>query len=112
MDCGRDEGRIFNSDNVIVAPGVSNGAQHTCTGFENRQLTDKYPLSPRGSRLVRVFDFQSCWDGQNVDSANHRTHVTFPQADGSCPQGFQPTSWLASPNRDALKTPRRRLRRV
>ncbi|MFI7129222.1 DUF1996 domain-containing protein [Nonomuraea sp. NPDC050153] len=196
VDCGRNERRIFNSDNVIVAPGVSNGAQHThdyvgnvstnnqstnesllaasttcrngdksthywpvlralgqeefdanrrgggldlnvgkiltpvsvqitfkgnptgkvvaapqflriitgnarvggaepnagwtCTGFENRQLTDKYPLCPRGSRLVRVFDFQSCWDGQNVDSANHRTHVTFPQADGSCPQGFQP----------------------
>ncbi|MET7327491.1 DUF1996 domain-containing protein [Nonomuraea sp. NPDC005650] len=196
VDCGRNEKRIFNSDNVIVAPGVSNGAQHThdyvgnestnnqstnesllaasttcrngdksthywpvlralgqqefdanrrgggldlnvgkiltpvsvqitfkgnptgkvvaapqflriitgnarvggaeanagwtCTGFENRQLTDKYPLCPRGSRLVRVFDFQSCWDGQNVDSANHRTHVTFPQADGGCPQGFQP----------------------
>ncbi|MET8867431.1 DUF1996 domain-containing protein [Nonomuraea sp. NPDC004580] len=196
VDCGRNEGRIFNSDNVIVAPGVSNGAQHThdyvgnestnnqstnesllaagttctngdksthywpvlralgqeefdadqrgggldlnvgkiltpvqvqitfkgnptakvvpapqflriitgnarvngaehnagwtCTGFENRQLTDKYPLCPRGSRLVRVFDFQSCWDGQNIDSANHRTHVTFPEADGSCPQGFQP----------------------
>ncbi|MFI9844890.1 DUF1996 domain-containing protein [Nonomuraea sp. NPDC051941] len=196
VDCGRNEKRIFNSDNVIVAPGVSNGAQHThdyvgnestnnqstnesllaasttcrngdksthywpvlralgqeefdanrrgggldlnvgkiltpvsvqitfkgnptgkvvaapqflriitgnarvggaeanagwtCIGFENRQLTDKYPLCPRGSRLVRVFDFQSCWDGQNVDSANHRTHVTFPQADGSCPQGFQP----------------------
>ncbi len=196
VDCGRNERRIFNSDNVIVAPGVSNGAQHThdyvgnvstnnqstnesllaagttcrngdksthywpvlralgqeefdanqrgggldlnvgkiltpvqvqitfkgnptakvvpapqflriitgnarvggadpnagwtCTGFENRQLTDKYPLCPRGSRLVRVFDFQSCWDGQNIDSANHRTHVTFPQADGSCPQGFQP----------------------
>ncbi|WP_433509115.1 DUF1996 domain-containing protein [Nonomuraea sp. CA-143628] len=196
VDCGRNERRIFNSDNVIVAPGVANGAQHThdyvgnvstnnqstnesllaasttcrngdksthywpvlralgqqefdanrrgggldgnvgkiltpvqvqitfkgnptakvvpspqflriitgnarvggaepnagwtCTGFENRQLTDKYPLCPRGSRLVRIFDFQSCWDGQNIDSANHRTHVTFPQADGSCPQGFQP----------------------
>jgi hypothetical protein len=196
VDCGRNEQRIFNSDNVIVAPGVNNGAQHThdyvgnestsaqstnesllaagttcrngdksthywpvvralgqqefdanrkgggldlnvgkiltpaqvqitfkgnptakvvpapqflriitgnarvggaepnagwtCTGFENRELTDKYPLCPRGSRVVRVFNFQSCWDGQNIDSANHRTHVTFPQADGSCPQGFQP----------------------
>jgi hypothetical protein len=196
VDCGRNERRIFNSDNVIVAPGVPNGAQHThdyvgnvstsnqstneslaaadttcrngdksthywpvirqlglqefdanrrgggldlnvgkiltpaqvqitfkgnpsakvvaapqflriitgnarvggadpnpgwtCTGFENRILTDKYPLCPRGSRLVRLFDFQSCWDGQNIDSANHRTHVAFPQADGSCPQGFQP----------------------
>ncbi|MER6004773.1 DUF1996 domain-containing protein [Nonomuraea angiospora] len=70
--------------------GAEANAGWTCTGFENRQLTDKYPLCPRGSRLVRVFDFQSCWDGQNVDSANHRTHVTFPQADGSCPQGFQP----------------------
>lgn len=185
VDCGRNERRIFNSDNVIVTPGVDNGAQHThdyvgnvstdnqstnesllaanttcrngdkstrywpvlralgqeefdadqrgggldlnvgkiltpvsvqitfkgnptskvvpapqflriitgnarvggvdpnagwtCTGFENRQLTDKYPLCPRGSRVVRVFDFQSCWDGANIDSANHRTHVAFPQ---------------------------------
>ena len=27
--------------------------------------------------MVRTFKFQSCWDGKNTDSANHRTHVAF-----------------------------------
>jgi hypothetical protein len=33
--------------------------------------------------------FQSCWDGSNIDSANHRTPVAFAGADGSCPAGFR-----------------------
>jgi len=50
-------------------------------------VTDKYPLCPRGSRLVRILDFPSCWDGRNTDSANHRTHIVFPDASGACPAG-------------------------
>ena len=44
--------------------------------------------------MVRIFEFQSCWDGDNIDSANHRTHVTFAQPDGSCPAGFKPIPQL------------------
>ncbi|MFF2133955.1 DUF1996 domain-containing protein, partial [Streptomyces olivochromogenes] len=33
--------------------------------------------------------FQSCWDGQNIDSANHRTHVAFADANGNCAGGFK-----------------------
>ncbi|MFE3459906.1 DUF1996 domain-containing protein [Nocardiopsis aegyptia] len=29
IDCGTNENGLFNSENVIVAPGVPNGAQHT-----------------------------------------------------------------------------------
>ena len=39
--------------------------------------------------MVRTFAFQSCWDGKNIDSANHRTHVAFADADGSCANGFK-----------------------
>ncbi|TMR08432.1 DUF1996 domain-containing protein [Nonomuraea turkmeniaca] len=60
----------------------------TCTGFTDR-LTDKYPICPSGSDLVRVFDMPSCWDGENIDSADHRTHLTFPDEDGACPSGTQ-----------------------
>jgi len=63
--------------------GVNANAAWTCTGFEDRTTT-KYPLCPQGSQLVRILDFPSCWDGENLDSANHRTHVVFPQQDGSC----------------------------
>ena len=61
----------------------------TCEGFEDR-LTDKYPICPEGSQVMRVHDFPSCWDGQNVDSADHRSHIVFPDEEsGECKDGFE-----------------------
>lgn len=73
------------------AKAVTNGdadarAAWTCTGFADRATT-KYPLCPPDSQLVRILDFPSCWDGNNLDSANHRDHVTFPRRNGSCGRG-------------------------
>jgi hypothetical protein len=57
----------------------------SCTGFEDRR-TPLYPLCPDG-RVVRTFDFPSCWDGRRIDSPDHRSHVVFPLANGVCPDG-------------------------
>ncbi|MFH9064356.1 DUF1996 domain-containing protein [Streptomyces coeruleorubidus] len=82
--------RIITGDAKAFTNGLKNAnTSWSCTGFEDRQVTDKYPICPDGSSVVRTSNFQSCWDGQNIDSANHRDHVAFVQADGSCPQGFQ-----------------------
>ncbi|MDX5570179.1 DUF1996 domain-containing protein, partial [Streptomyces sp. ID05-04B] len=82
--------RIITGDAKAFVNGTANAnASWSCTGFEDRQLKDKYPLCPAGSDVVRTFRFQSCWDGSNTDSANHRTHVAFAGADGSCPAGFE-----------------------
>lgn len=82
--------RIITGDAKAFVNGLANAnTSWSCTGFEDRQLTDKYPLCPEGSDVVRTSKFQSCWDGQNIDSANHRTHVAFVQPDGSCPGGFK-----------------------
>ncbi|MFI1070152.1 DUF1996 domain-containing protein [Streptomyces puniciscabiei] len=84
--------RIITGDAKAFVNGPANANAHwSCTGFENRvQLTDKYPICPQGSNVVRSFAFQSCWDGQNIDSANHRTHVAFADpASGVCPNGFK-----------------------
>lgn len=87
--------RIITGDAKSFTNGTANANSFwTCTGFENRKLTDKYPLCPRGSQVVRIFEFQSCWDGQNIDSANHRSHVAFMRPDGTCPEGFQPIPQL------------------
>ncbi|MFF0203771.1 DUF1996 domain-containing protein [Streptomyces sp. NPDC005017] len=82
--------RIITGDakSFVNGPGNAN-ASWSCTGFEDRQLKDKYPLCPSGSDVVRTFKFQSCWDGRNIDSANHRTHVAFADGSGNCPSGFQ-----------------------
>ncbi|MFI1168121.1 DUF1996 domain-containing protein [Streptomyces sp. NPDC020801] len=82
--------RIITGDAKAFVNGPANAnASWSCTGFEDRQLKDKYPLCPQGSNVVRTFRFQSCWDGRNIDSANHRTHVAFADADGNCPDGFR-----------------------
>ncbi|MFI0948854.1 DUF1996 domain-containing protein [Streptomyces sp. NPDC021086] len=82
--------RIITGDAKAFVNGDTNAnASWSCTGFEDRQLKDKYPLCPSGSDVVRTFTFQSCWDGRNIDSANHRTHMAFAAADGSCPEGFR-----------------------
>ncbi|MGI5370458.1 hypothetical protein C9J60_06665 [Streptomyces sp. A244] len=82
--------RIITGDAKAFTNGLNNAnTSWSCTGFEDRQVTDKYPLCPEGSSVVRTSNFQSCWDGQNIDSANHRTHVDFVEADGSCSNGFQ-----------------------
>jgi hypothetical protein len=83
--------RIITGDAKAFTNGPANANAHwSCTGFENKvQLTDKYPICPSGSNVVRTFKFQSCWDGQNIDSANHRTHVAFADAGGNCANGFK-----------------------
>ncbi|MFE7121293.1 DUF1996 domain-containing protein [Streptomyces sp. NPDC057654] len=83
--------RTITGDAKAFTNGTANArAQWTCTGFTDRVLTDKYPLCPRGSQVVRQLDFPSCWDGQNTDSANHRTHLTFPdKTTGRCQSGFK-----------------------
>ncbi|WP_079039734.1 DUF1996 domain-containing protein, partial [Streptomyces prasinopilosus] len=87
--------RIITGDAKSFVNGPANAnASWSCTGFEDRQLADKYPLCPQGSDVVRTFDFQSCWDGRNTDSANHRTHMAFADAQGACPSGFTPVPQL------------------
>ncbi|MFJ8195933.1 DUF1996 domain-containing protein [Streptomyces sp. NPDC096152] len=83
--------RIITGDAKTTTNGLANANAHwSCTGFENKvQLTTQYPICPQGSNVVRTFAFQSCWDGQNVDSANHRTHVAFADAGGNCQNGFK-----------------------
>ncbi|MFC4560636.1 DUF1996 domain-containing protein [Nocardiopsis mangrovi] len=59
-------------------------AQWSCTGEPDR-ITDRYPLCEPGSRVLRLLDFPSCWNGLATDSEDHRTHLVPPRADGSCP---------------------------
>ncbi|MCS7483264.1 DUF1996 domain-containing protein [Umezawaea endophytica] len=64
-------------------------ASWTCAGFEDKVLLDKYPICPNGANVKRIHDFPGCWDGKNTDSANHRDHVAFADANGQCQNGFQ-----------------------
>jgi hypothetical protein len=69
--------------------GENANAKYTCTGQEDR-VTDRYPICGAGSNLVRILDYPSCWDGQNLESKNFRDHLAFTDEDGNCDDGFTP----------------------
>jgi hypothetical protein len=81
--------RALTGDAKPTSRGPANArASWTCSGFADR-VSDRYPICPAKSLVQRVHDFPGCWDGKNIDSANHRAHVAFAdRATGACPQGF------------------------
>jgi hypothetical protein len=82
--------RILYGDAKPSTNGTKNTkASWTCAGFEDQVLIDKYPICPNGAAVKRIHDFPSCWDGQNIDSENHRDHIAFPNANGQCENGFK-----------------------
>jgi hypothetical protein len=87
--------RVITGDAKAITNGEQNvRAQWSCRGFEDRATTE-YPLCPGGSRLLRVLDFPSCWDGERLDSEDHRSHITFPDEDtGACPSDSVPVPQL------------------
>jgi hypothetical protein len=38
-----------------------------------------------GSRFVMSLSFPQCWDGVNLDSANHMSHMAYPRWGSGCP---------------------------
>jgi len=81
--------RALTGDAKPTSRGPANArATWTCSGFTDR-LSDKYPICPAGRQVMRVQDFPGCWDGKNIDSENHRSHLAFAdKATGACPAGF------------------------
>jgi hypothetical protein len=82
--------RILYGDAKVSTNGTKNARDSwTCAGFEDKVLINKYPICPNGAAVKRIHDFPSCWDGQNIDSANHRDHIVFPNENGQCKDGFK-----------------------
>jgi hypothetical protein len=83
--------KILYGDAKISVNGTKNARDSwTCEGFEDKVQLAKYVICPEGAKVKRIHDFPSCWDGKNTDSANHRTHIVFPDAaTGKCAEGFK-----------------------
>jgi Flp pilus assembly protein TadG len=83
--------RIVTGDAKTITNGPANSRAHwTCSGTTNRFSATQYVVCPSGQLVQRVHDFAGCWNGTDLDSANHRTHVAFADSTtGACPEGFK-----------------------
>ncbi|MBT3086073.1 hypothetical protein KMB31_05495 [Streptomyces sp. CYG21] len=78
--------RIITGDAKAFTNGDANAnASWSCTGFENRQLKDKYPICPRGQSGGADVRLPELLGRANTDSANHRTHVAFARGRRALP---------------------------
>jgi hypothetical protein len=78
----------------MIAGAVSGSGMTDLTKFgyncgERGPNTSTTPPNCTGKGFVRAnIAFPSCWDGRNVDSFNHRSHVAYPTGKG-CPPGWK-----------------------
>ncbi|KAF2205073.1 WSC-domain-containing protein [Delitschia confertaspora ATCC 74209] len=66
---------------------------HKCVGGENPSAPDETKNLPtQKCDQIRVqVTFPSCWDGENTDSVNHKSHVSYPK-DGNFDGGRCPAT--------------------
>lgn len=80
--------KAFPSGLAVIAGPGPRSAQFACRTQDGRrdvaQSRTEVPACPAGSHLVVRIFFPDCWDGVNLDSADHRSHMAYSLR-GSCP---------------------------
>ncbi|TRX90598.1 hypothetical protein FHL15_008571 [Xylaria flabelliformis] len=76
--------RCYTTAENAGVSGVSGGAP--CTGSD----TQSFPSEPCPGGIRTTITFPTCWDGVNVDSPDHKSHVAYPitgtfESVGQCP---------------------------
>ena len=81
--------RMVAGDAKATTPQPLRVAFWTCGVGGGVTPTSAVPTCPdtRRNALRLHITFPSCWDGKNLDSADHQGHVTYPVA-GRCPARF------------------------
>jgi hypothetical protein len=59
-------------------------ARWSCLHHGEVNPSKDFVTCPAGSMLESYLDFPQCWDGRNLDSADHKSHMSYP-VNGACP---------------------------
>jgi hypothetical protein len=65
-------------------PGAVSGVARWGCGKKRSLASDGVPACGLGAPLTLHIDFPDCWNGRDVDSADHRSHVAY-STQGACP---------------------------
>jgi hypothetical protein len=74
--------RMIAGDMASVAP--QSHVHWECEDLGYASRTDQIPDCAPGDRVLMMLEFPQCWDGVNLDSANHKSHLAYPTGRG-CP---------------------------
>jgi hypothetical protein len=80
--------RMIAGDSKAQAPQPTKIVHYNCIKLPNGgQVTGDsaaMPTCPAGSYLSAKIVFPGCWDGKNLDSADHKSHMAYPVRN-ACP---------------------------
>jgi hypothetical protein len=71
---------------TVAGFGCNESPGWTCPGGTDKMpyLCASIPQCGMGKRLTQYVGFPQCWDGINLDSPNHMSHMAYPSG-GTCP---------------------------
>jgi hypothetical protein len=74
--------RMIAGDAKATRPQPLQVTSYDCVRFPNGgEITNRFsvmPTCPAGSYLSARIMFPSCWDGRNLDSPDHKSHMAYP----------------------------------
>jgi hypothetical protein len=75
--------RIVAGSATATGPSGSR-ARWSCLHAGHVAPSGNFVNCPSGTMLESYLDFPQCWDGRNLDSADHKSHMTYP-VNQACP---------------------------
>ncbi len=76
---------LIAGDFTATTPQKGEATGWTCGS--STTLSDDPPDCASSAPLHLVLTFQDCWDGENIDSLDHRSHAAYSDG-GVCPDGY------------------------
>lgn len=85
---------IVGDPSIRTSAGAAKFRQLTYTCLQNAMTrtgeTKDFPAKPCPAGIMVNVRFPTCWDGKNLDSADHQSHVAYPtsgtfESGGPCP---------------------------
>ncbi|KAH8711838.1 hypothetical protein GQ44DRAFT_690030 [Phaeosphaeriaceae sp. PMI808] len=85
---------VGNPTTTGIANGTQKGLAYTClkTILTRGSETQDFPNRPCPAGIMAIHHFPSCWDGKNLDSPNHQSHMFSTTKGGFRPAGPCPAS--------------------
>jgi hypothetical protein len=76
--------RIVAGNARATAPDATTNSRWSCLHHNEAGASKDFLTCPAGSMIESYLDFPQCWNGRDLDSADHKSHMAYPVNNG-CP---------------------------
>jgi Domain of unknown function (DUF1996) len=76
--------RIVAGNAAATGPGQGGRSRFSCLHAGHVPPSGNFVNCPSGTRLESYLDFPQCWNGRDLDSPDHKSHMAYP-VNAACP---------------------------